>query len=110
LKKRYRVKRSDEIKALLDARRVKKNAFFSVYIRPNDYPHFRYAISVPRRYGKAVKRNRVKRQIRMIVSEAGINSEVDVFIIVHPKAGTLEFKNLKKKLLELFKKHKIVEV
>ncbi len=108
LKKKYRVKRSDEIKALLDAQNVRKNAFFSVYTKKNSLPHFRYAISVPQKAGKAVVRNKIKRRVRHIIADCGIEKPVDIFIIVRPKAAQVSFSELKTQIEKLLKKHKLI--
>jgi len=107
LKNKYRIKKNDEIKALLDQRRVRKNAYFSVYASKNTLSHFRYALSVSKKLGKAVKRNLIKRRLRMIVHEADIQENTDVFIIAHVQAAKLSYRQMKQELYKLFRKHNI---
>ena len=71
---------------------------------------FRYAISVGKKIGNAVVRNRVKRQVTAIIDSLKLNldSNTDVFVIVRPRVLELEFKDMEKQLEYLFKKHKIL--
>jgi len=107
LKKKYRIKKNDEIKAVLNQRKVRKNAYFSVYASKNPLPHFRYALSVSKKFGKAVRRNWAKRRLRMILHEARIQDSVDVFIIVHVHAAKLSYTQMKQELHKLLRKHNI---
>lgn len=109
MKKKYRIKDSDRIQAILNARKKKADGFFSVYVRENNVGHFRYALSVGKKFGNAVERNRVKRRIRMVLSDNVDDTEKrDVFIIIRPQASTLSFKSIEKKLLKLLKAHKLL--
>lgn len=88
MKKQYRVKKSNEIESILKEKRYFSNMYFSVYKRKNpETSHFRYAISVGKKIGNAVTRNRVKRQIRAIVDTMNLKIEqnTDVFIIAKGK-------------------------
>lgn len=45
------------------------NRTFIIYYLKNDIGHARIGISVSKKLGKAVIRNKIKRQVRMIVKE-----------------------------------------
>ncbi len=107
MKKKFRIKKPDEIKELLEARNVKRNAYFSVYKGPGKKGRFRYAISVPQKFGKAVRRNKVKRQLRMIIKDLDIHENIDLFVIVHARSAQLCFQELEKELVKLVKRHRI---
>ena len=111
MKKQYRVKQSQEIELILKENKKVYNPYFSLYKRENtETSHFRYAISVGKKIGNAVVRNRVKRQVTSIIDNLKLNldSNTDVFVIVRPRVLELEFKDMEKQLEYLFKKHKIL--
>lgn len=111
MKKQYRVKQSQEIESILKENKKVYNPYFSLYKKQNkETSHLRYAISVGKKIGNAVVRNRVKRQVTAILDNLNLNldSNTDVFIIVRPKVLELDFKGMEKQLEYLFKKHKIL--
>lgn len=109
MKKEYRIKQGSDIEAIMKLRQTAGNRDFVVYKRENHgQSHFRFAVSVPKKYGKAVKRNRMKRQIRAIVAELDIVDHVDIFIVVKPSANTLEFAQIKDNVTRLMDKLKIL--
>lgn len=109
MKKEYRIKKNETIKAILNQRQGSKDGYLSVYVSNNQRPHFRYAISVPKAFGTAVKRNRVKRQIRMIFQNSGIKANKDIVVIVYPKARVLNYHTLKRRIEKLFYKLNLIE-
>ena len=65
MKKEYRIKKSKEIEEVLKNKKYASNPYFTIYIKENnENHHFRYAISVNKKIGKAVVRNRIKRLLR----------------------------------------------
>ena len=109
MKKKYRIKDSNRIQSILNTRRKKADGFFSVYVSDNTLEHFRYALSVGKKFGNAVERNKVKRRIRMILKDH-VDETIpqDVFIIIRPQASKLSFQSIEKKLLKLLNAHKII--
>ena len=69
----------------------------------------RVGISVGKKLGNAVQRNRVKRQVRMMVDEIyDFNEEFDTVLIVRPKYDCENYLNNKKSLERLKKKVKMI--
>ena len=111
MNKQYRVKKAQEIELIIKEKKFSANSFFVVYKRKNsETSHFRYAISVGKKIGKAVIRNKVKRQIRAIVDLIKVDTDkpYDVFIIVRPKVLQLSFEEMKENLEYLFNKQKLI--
>ena len=112
MKKRYRIKKNSEIDAIFKRRVVKGDSYFAIY--QADEPmsdHFRFALSIGRRYGNAVQRNLAKRRIRMIVAELNdvlIKSKMFV-IVIKPTAAQLTYQDMRTKLHVLLKKSKLME-
>ena len=112
MKKEYRVKENKEIELILKNKVFKSNKYFSVYKRTNkETSHFRYAISVGKKIGKAVIRNKFKRKITAALSNLNIklNDNVDVFIIAKPAICDIDYNIIYKELAYLFKKLNLLQ-
>ncbi len=104
MKKQFRVKKSKEIDAIIKNKKSYGNRFFVVYYKENDKKHFRFAISIGRKYGKAHERNLIKRQIRMIFQNLNIKSNIDYVVVVRPQAKNLKYLEIEETLKNLIKK------
>ncbi|MDE7264189.1 MAG: ribonuclease P protein component [Anaeroplasmataceae bacterium] len=108
MKKQYRVKKSKEIEEILKNHRFSSNPYFTIYIKEqHETNHFRYAMSVGKKIGNAVVRNRIKRQIRAIVRNFCVVSTTDVFIIARNNILKLNFQEMERELKALFQKQKL---
>jgi len=103
MKKKYRLLKSEDFKAVLEAhRRAGRTEALTVFFQPNALPHARIGISVSTKVGDAVVRSRVRRQIRAMIDPAGILlRSVDVVILVHPAFLQKTFQENEKTLVSL---------
>jgi len=109
MKKEYRVKKSSDIENIIKKRKSIGNTYFVVYKSENhDETHFRFAVSVPKKFGNAVHRNKIKRQIREIMAKLDVIDKIDVFIVVKKNANELEFAEIKKSIIWLMNKQNIL--
>ena len=109
MKKEYRVKKSSEIEMIVKKRQSKGNKYFVIYKNENhDNTHFRFAVSVPKKFGNAVQRNKVKRQVREIISKQDFIDYYDIFIVIKKEASSLNFNEIKTLLEGLIKKQNIL--
>lgn len=67
MKKSYRVKRDKDFNAIFKSGQNVANRKFVVYRLRKDQPHFRVGLSVSKKLGNAVTRNRIKRLIRHVL-------------------------------------------
>jgi ribonuclease P protein component len=108
--KDFIVKKNHEISKLIAKRDSMANKYFITYKTKNNIEHFRYAISVGKKYGNAVQRNKIKRQIREIIRK--ISSEIklnyDILIIVRPSVIDLDFGDIEKQINHVLSKAKII--
>ena len=103
MKKEYRIKKNQEIESVLIEKNSIASKYFVIYKKENhENVHFRYAISVPKKYGNAVNRNLMKRRIRSVVRDIELVNDYDFFIVVKSQASILSFDQIKKELLSLF--------
>lgn len=109
MKKEYRVKKGKEIEMIVKGRKSVGNKYFVLYKRENhDNTHFRFAVSVSKKFGNAVKRNKIKRQVREVVSKHEFFPKLDLFVVIKNNSNELTFQEIKSNLEQLIKKHKIL--
>ena len=63
----------------------------------------RYGISVSKKVGKAVVRNKIKRRLKDIISKNSIKNGYDYVIIVRKAIIELSYEDMKNELLKLIK-------
>ncbi len=110
MKKEFRIKKSEEIENIILNKEVAGGNNFLLYKKANhENTHYRFALSVPKKYGDAVYRNLIKRRIRSIIKELKIISEVDLFLVVKTSASKLEFNQIKNEITELLCRAHVLE-
>lgn len=112
MKKIYRVKKKSEIDAIFNNKKQLGNSYFSIFYKGNEFNHFRFGLSIGRKYGNSVSRNKIKRQVRSIMrlNQELINKAFDFIIVIKPKANTLTYEQISNEIISLLKKLKIMEI
>jgi ribonuclease P protein component len=75
----------------------------------NELEVSRYAFAIPKRVGKAVVRNRVRRRLREILRALPLSEGYDVVISVRPEAASSSFDGLRQELTLLLKRARLLE-
>jgi ribonuclease P protein component len=86
------VKKEKEFQVVFHTGKSYANKYFIIYQLPTrKQSHFRVGLSVSKKLGNAVKRNKIKRKIRQSIFElsAEIRSDVDFIIIARLTAKDL---------------------
>lgn len=106
MKKQYRIKKTEEFQKIIKKHPYSANKEYVVYYRNKQEQTSRFGISVGKKLGNAVLRNKVKRQVRNILSESIKDNDYknDYIIIVRNKFLKNDFKTNKKSLLYLLNK------
>ena len=75
-----------EFSAVYEARVRESRGPLTVYARPNDLPHPRLGLSVSRKVGTAVRRNRIKRLVResFRLLQHDLPQGYDLLVVVRP--------------------------
>jgi ribonuclease P protein component len=110
MKKKYRIKKNDEFQAVFKRGKSIANRQFVLYmLEKPEQPYFRIGLSVSKKVGKAVTRNRVKRLIRQFFIEhrEQVPAKMDYVIIARVPAAELDYHSVCKSLIHLFKKAKL---
>lgn len=103
MKKLFIVKHKYDFDRIIKGKKRKKNDIFIIYSEINNLKYARYGISVGKKLGNAVYRNKKKRQIRSIIDnlEKDCIKNKDYIIILREKGKYLEYKELNQKLKSL---------
>ncbi len=104
MKKEYRIKKNEDFQSIIRSKQSVANKKYVVYYRRNDQ-HLRVGISVGKKIGHAVVRNKTKRQVRMMIQEIfDKNKKMDFIVIVRPYFLLSSYENNKKYLKYLYDK------
>ena len=111
MKKELKIKKSEEIEAVIKNKQSVSGENFIVYKKENHLPVGpRFALSVPKKFGIAVKRNLMKRRIRAVFDSLNIKKEYDVFVVAKQQSSSLSFEQINEELTGLFERSNLVEV
>ena len=101
MKKEFRVLKNYEFSSIIQNRQFVKSSSFVCYFQKRKLDHARVGISVGKKLGNAVCRNKVKRQIRSIVDDIFTFEEgYDLIIIVRPAYANKSFEENKNEMKE----------
>ncbi len=112
LQAKYRLKKRDDFRRVFQKGRSYANRQFVLYIyqRDKDGP-FRVGISISRKVGNAVTRNRMKRMIKEIIRHwiSEIKPNIDLVVIVRKRAAGMNYHQVKGSLRHLFNKSRLFQ-
>ncbi|WP_019413362.1 ribonuclease P protein component [Paenisporosarcina sp. TG20] len=112
MNKRQRVKKSKEFQKIFNHGKSFANRQFVLYLLPKvEQEEFRIGLSVSKKVGNAVTRNRIKRYIKQSFLELKdvINPKMDYVIIARNQAASLDFHDSKKSLEHVLKVAKMIQ-
>lgn len=108
MRKALRIKKSEEFQEILNYRRFYSSKVMTLYVKPKAESMNRVGLSVGKKLGGAVERNKVKRQVRMMVQECFTFEEnFDSVLLIRPQFKEESYLKNKNTLLELLKKVKL---
>ena len=103
MKKKFIVKHNQDFEKIMKDGKCKKNRSFIIFSLENDYPYDKYGISVSKKLGNAVFRNKYKRKIRSIIDNYKKNyiNGKDYIIILRRGALDRTYQELEKDFTDL---------
>ncbi len=110
MNKKQRIKKNIEFQNTFKKGKSFANRQFVIYSLDNDSDYFRIGISVSKKVGNAVVRNRIKRYIRQTFLELSdsVLQNKDYIIIARNPAASLDFHETKKSIEHVLKIAKLL--
>lgn len=103
MKKINIVKKNTEFNNIMKIGKKYSSDIFYVYAVDNSYTFNRYGISVSKKVGNAVTRNKYKRRIKDIIDDIEINfNGKNIVIISRPKLRFCDYDYIKNSIINLF--------
>ena len=109
ISKEYHIKKNQEIEKIIKQRHSVGNKYFAIYSSKNDETsHYRFALSIGKKYGIAVERNKMKRRVREIIKNHNeLLNNLDYVFVIKPTSSILEYKQIEENIIYLLKKEEI---
>ena len=105
MKKKYSLKRNEEIAKIVQNKQAIRNGSFIVFYKKNNLEFSRVCISVSKKLGIAVVRNKIKRQVREMVTDIfEFEKSFDYVIVVKGNYLSYDFQTNQNRLKELYGK------
>lgn len=100
-----RIKKHSEFQEVIASGKLERSNSLAMYYFSNTLGYTRIGISVPKKSGNAVIRNKIKRQIRAMCAElVDFKKSIDVVFIVRKAFDINSFKKIKEEMSSLLAK------
>ena len=109
MKKINIIKKSEQFQKIIKNNKSFRSKYFYIYLERHEESIYHFGLSVGKKIGNAVRRNKVKRQLKEIISENDYQKNFDCIIIVRREINNCSFSEIKNDLIESFKKLKIMK-
>ena len=103
MKKKYIIRKNEEIQEIVKSSKKIVNKYFIVYFRKNKFSYNRYCVSVSKKIGKAHTRNLFKRRVKDILMKNNINNSSDYVIILRNVVINISYEKMMYELLDILK-------
>ncbi len=111
MKKRFRIKKEHDFQLVFKKRKSFANRQFVIYL--SDHPktnHMRVGISVSKRLGNAVKRNKIKRRIRVFFQKHQDRLEPKEYVVIaRQPVSKMDYHEMEKSLVHVLKIAKCIK-
>ena len=110
MKKINIIKKNEDFSRIIHNCKYIKNDLFIIYIERNEsFNNYHFGISVSKKVGNAVVRNKIKRQIKDIIDKFNYQNNFNCIIIVKKNIIFSNYHEMKNKLYSLLTKEKLIK-
>lgn len=109
MKKEFILKENNEYNRMISKIRPLKCEYYNVYLEKNNSDKYLFGFSVGKKLGNAVLRNKIKRQLKMIISSENYISGFKCIILVKKELLNIPFEKRKTELLKIIDKLGIIK-
>ncbi len=108
MKKEARLHKPEQFALVYNDGSTQKDHYLVLKSRPNQLEYSRFGISVSKRVGTAVVRNRVKRRLREILRLTRLIPGWDIILIARSPAAEADYKQLEKSACNVLSKARLI--
>ncbi len=109
MKKINIVKKNEDFRRIITTGKYKKGELFNIYIERTNENIYHFGISVSKKVGNAVVRNKIKRRLKSIIDKKNYQNGFNCIIIVKGAINNYNYSYIKNKLLNALEELKIIE-
>ena len=109
MKKINIVKESKDFKKIIKNNKSFRTKYFYIYKQNHEENIYHFGLSVGKKIGNAVRRNKVKRQLREILSKNHYQKNFDCIIIVRREINDADFQKIQEDLNFALKKLSLIK-
>lgn len=110
MKKINILKENRDFKKIMDAVKPYKNSCYTVFVEKNiSLSNYKFGISVSKKLGNAVTRNKLKRQIKSIIDKKSYQKNFNCIIILKRDILAKNYQEKEKLLMDIFNKINIIK-
>lgn len=109
MNKEHIVKNNEDFQRIIKNCKSFKHKEYIVYVEKNNSDSYYFGFSVGKKIGKAVIRNKIKRQLRSIVSKKDYQKGFNCIIIVGRNILNKSYDDMQKDLIEILEKLNLVK-
>lgn len=111
MKKINIIQKNEDFVKIIRNNRPYRNNYFLMFVQTNDINKYRFGISISKKVGNAVTRNKIKRQVKNIIDEhkKRFKNIYDCIIIVDRKIINLDFNEIRENLNNLIEQANLLD-